>query len=254
MSISNYIVCSTQRSGSTMFCKALESLTKFGRPTEKLLFLERSLDKLSGRDLELKKMDALSSIREAVSDVSSTNGVFGIKIMASTARKLPVTLKVKDGLKYEDEYVKHIFWRRKDKVAQAVSHFYLRNSGAAHAYTEEDLDLIRKKRAELTVRPEDVEKELRKIYLDEAFWKKYFILNRIDPLVIFYEDFIDKKSNKIDKAVNYLGGDVHDEYMKNIKLDSRTKRISDEKSSQAVEIARKDMRGCYHNSFEQIFF
>lgn len=187
-----------------MFCNYLEALQIFGVPRERFLFLEKNEKILSGRQLELKSMPLTESAKHAFLDsASNSTRMHGVKMMASTLRCFPraeISSKknigeedffreVSDFLEKNSGVEKYIYWRRQNKVEQALSHYYLRKTGIAHVYNERDEASYNAAASSFSVDLKEVERELYRILVDEQLWSRFFIINGIDPLVVNYEDF-----------------------------------------------------------------
>lgn len=193
------VVAAVQRSGSTMICDDMTRTGVLGRPEEWFL----SWQSRSGCDW--------SAELEAVRQRGTTdNGVFAVKLMANqlagTDRRLATFLPAARGthphlLRFlNSEETTWVWVRRRDTLAQAISHYLAKQSGVYH---------IRKSNAgflpgaavfEPTFRektagepPYDFAAILREWHIlaqHEMVWQQFFDLNAIAPTVFWYEDLV----------------------------------------------------------------
>jgi len=264
----SYVVCSTQRSGSTMFCSHLEALKNFGAPRERLLFLERNIKHLAGRQMQLKAMPLTESIKHAFLDSSSIDArMYGVKLMASTLRCFPRSEISTDKIVSEEDFFrkiaeflskhvgveKYIYWRRKNKVAQALSHFYLRKTGVAHVYSERDEASYNEKANSFSIDIEGVERELYRLLVDEQLWSRFFVVNGIDPIVVYYEDFLESKSEKLFDVFQYLGFSLDGVDVEKECEDVGIKKISMNRDREALLEIESKFKKKYERSFGCFF-
>ncbi len=188
------IVCTTQRSGSTMVCEDMARMG-IGKPNEYFLSWigKESSDWLA----ELKVMQE----RHVV------NGVFAFKIMANQIRRIDMKLAtVFDPL--DDGPFPHfraafpgaewIHIQREDGVDQAISHFLASRSGVYHMVNGEG-DFVpgaSMNKAAIDEKLIDVPYDF-KALIDEwhrqqsgrLLWTEFFRSTGINPLPIVYENY-----------------------------------------------------------------
>jgi LPS sulfotransferase NodH len=222
-----YIVCSTQRSGSTLLCELLESTQVAGRPRE---FFEAFAatgvpphpgDYLAGlprtgagiRD-DLTPSEAppysdlrgLDSYREHLTrtfaDGTTPNGVFATKLMFRQlieVEKLARTLDefreldgadLLDAMLAEPLYVWH---RRDDKVRQAVSLWralQTRAWRAERAVAGESVEQAQRAKptaGDLRYSFDGIDHLVYALSADDRGWQRFFASHGINPLIISYE-------------------------------------------------------------------
>jgi len=251
-----------------MFCSHLEALKNFGAPRERLLFLERNIKHLAGRQMQLKAMPLTESIKHAFLDSSSIDSrMYGVKLMASTLRCFPRSEISTDKIVSEEDFFrkiaeflskhvgveKYIYWRRKNKVAQALSHFYLRKTGVAHVYSERDEVSYNEKVNSFSIDFEGVERELYRLLVDEQLWSRFFVVNGIDPFVINYEDFLESKSDKLSDIARYLGFELDRVGVEKISESVEIKKISKNMDRGALLEMERKFRTKYPRSFNCFF-
>ena len=122
------IVCTTQRSGSTMVC---EDMTRFGIGKPNEYFLPWVKEEALDWKAELEAMKARYA----------ANGVFAVKIMANQVRRVDLRLSkvldpVDDGpfpyFRAAFPDADWVYIQRQDTINQAISHFLAIRSGVYH--------------------------------------------------------------------------------------------------------------------------
>lgn len=192
--MNSYLLCATPRSGSTLLCGLLRSTGIAGRPES--YFRHETWDAYAER-WEVPRsageaVDVGAFVRAAVAAGSTSNGVFGARIMWGTMTELTDALAFVDhnGAASALELLARAFGRprflhlrRTDTVAQAVSwaraeqtHFWHPGEETAPGGQEPrfDRDLI----ARL----------VNTIDTHEAAWQAWFAAQGITPHDIAYED------------------------------------------------------------------
>ncbi len=234
----NYVICSTQRSGSTFFCEALKKSSSFGIPKEWLVFLEIPDDKLSEKERELKRLPVLQ-ITTARADIQKKfrQGVLGWKIMWSTIAELERRLKRenksldKSFLDIAFENPKFIYYQRLNKIAQAISHAILVKTNISHLQNSvNSSEAWDKKKENLHISEEQIIFFLKKILMEEREWEKFFESNNIQPMRIFYEDFCGDILHNIINVGKFLDIEIGIE-----KVEQVPKKISLKKTRSKFE-------------------
>ncbi|CTQ32728.1 Stf0 family sulfotransferase [Jannaschia rubra] len=187
------VVCATQRSGSTMVCEDMERLG-LGRPEEH--FLPWTLEE----DRDWRR--ALDNLRET----ASRNGILAVKVMANQMRTIDCRLSAftaplsQGPFPFFRSAFRDADWlwvRRRDTVAQAISHFLARRSGVYHVVRRNTGFVPGASRLEghATAVPEveyDFEQlltEWHSIQGQTLFWSELFREASINAKVITYEDY-----------------------------------------------------------------
>ncbi len=201
----SYIIWFTQRTGSTLLCKALESTGVAGVPNEWL----------TNPDLmETYNADSYTGLQEKIWDKGTTpNGIYGLKhgyyqphnnTIMDILKKFPGGSKCSTRAEiWENAFpnCKHIFMTRRNKIRLAVSWWkaiktneFHRKQGAspkeANVGNNYSYDAINQLVAECVFR--------------EAGIQEFFSEGNIIPLTIVYEDFINNYEETVIKILEYL--------------------------------------------------
>ncbi len=214
----SYVVCSTQRSGSTYLCRLLASTGVAGTPQEYfearaetgspphpgyfLAGLPRTgagiRDDVRPTDApEYSDLRAVDGWEEHLARTfrmgTSENGVFGAKLMWNQlpdleqhATAMPEFAGL-DGSELLDRLVGqpgYVWLRRRDKVRQAISLWralQTRTWRAEHPGAGEE-------RPTLSYSFRGIEHLRRRLSADDEGWRRFFLHSLIDPLELVYED------------------------------------------------------------------
>jgi len=207
----SYRIWMSQRNGSTLLCKGLESTGIAGKPGE---FFNLSANTLC----EEYQLEGYEALRAKLWSLGTTsNGVFGIKhsymnyrydaIIQEIAnlRGYPQTDKIDVQELFSDIFpnCKHIFLTRRNKIRQAVSWWKAINDQVWHleqgkthqndpAFYEEKYDF------------DALSHLFKEAVLRECSIQSYFTKYKIQPLTLVYEDFIQDFEGTIRLIVEYL--------------------------------------------------
>jgi LPS sulfotransferase NodH len=203
MSSSTYLVCATQRSGSTLLCKALSATGVAGRPEEYFEALEatglpaqpRDYLPVLGDELALPPLrhgDPLPPFAERLEAArragTTPNGVFGAKVMWSYGAPVLAALGSDPGVRW-------VLVRRRDKLRQAISLWRAIQTrqwnaddaaGGEAAYSRAAIDALRERLAG-----------------EEAAWERW--LAGRDPLVLDYDDFASQPGDAVAAVLRHIG-------------------------------------------------
>ena len=206
----SYLICATPRSGSTLLCGLLESSGVAGHPAS--YFNRRGLhDYADDWRIERPRDGRIDEayVRAALTAGTTSNGVFGARIMAETLPELIGDLAVAhDGPAVTDVELlsaqlgrlRFVHLRRRDVVAQAVSwakalqtHYWhpgeaVQPGGQDPHYDEE---LI----ARLVAAIEKF----------EADWTLWFAAHSIVPCRVVYEELAADPPRTADQVLDHLG-------------------------------------------------
>jgi LPS sulfotransferase NodH len=200
-----YLVCATQRSGSTLLCKALSATGVAGRPEEYFEALEATGLPAQPRDYlpELGDELRLPALRhgdplppfaarlEAARRAGTTpNGVFGAKVMWSYGAPVLAALGGSDA--------RWVLVRRRDKLRQAISLWRAIQTrqwnaddaaGGEPVYSRAAIEALRARLAG-----------------EEAAWERW--LAGRDALVLDYEDFASRPGDGVAAVLRHIGVDA----------------------------------------------
>lgn len=207
----SYLICATPRSGSTLLCGLLRSTGLAGRPES--YFRRQSVSEYADRWNLPRSGDALTEVegfvRAAVTAGSTSNGVFGARIMWGTMAELTGALAGvrPDGAASAVELLGEAFGRtrflhlrRIDTVAQAVSwaraqqtRYWHPGDEAAPAGPEPsfDRDLI--------------DELVHTINRHEAAWQEWFADQGLSPYELTYEDLAEDPIGVTGAVLDHLG-------------------------------------------------
>jgi trehalose 2-sulfotransferase len=230
----SYLICATQRSGSTLLCEALQNTRLAGWPEEyfqvhkKTGDVRQPGDYFTGLDVidimsylhdsspssgePLQRSSAEQTYEDYLADVlkhgTTPNGVFGAKIMwayfhgfISKLREIPHyrELEVSNLLSTVFPNLRYIWLTRQDKVRQAVS---LWKALQTQVWREEaDTSLPPK---ELHFHFMAIDHLVREIEAHETAWKRYFRKHCIQPYTIVYEQLVSAYEETALDILRYL--------------------------------------------------
>lgn len=245
----SYIIWFSQRTGSTLLCKALESTGIAGRPGE-WLWDPETFDLCTSYGVR-----NMEEVREKLWERGSTsNGVCAVKfgmfephhsLLLEQFRQLPgsPTAPKRPAVAWERMYpnCRHLFMTRRNKVRLAVSwrkaflsqQWHLargEDASAPDLAGEYDRDNIQSLVIEATLR--------------EAAIAEIFVENDIVPLTIAYEDFISDFDGTVRKIIEFLGIPVPGD----LDIDApRLEKLADDLSEQWVQRFRDDVQQGWQN-------
>ncbi len=227
----SYLVCATQRSGSTLLCELLkgtevagvpeeffEALRTTGLPRQPREYFDESLvPDVVARLPQLqpghpeKPGDFEGWFTYALQRGTTTNGVFGAKMMwnyfddfRDRIAELPGlgTLTFTQALDEVFPALRIVFVRRRDKVAQAVSLW----KAIQTQHWRNDL--------EASSNDATVQYDYRalKYLVDElhrwdARWEDWFHATGREPIRVIYEEFVDSRAATVGRVLDALGID-----------------------------------------------
>jgi len=189
----SYTIWFSQRTGSTLLCKALEATGIAGVPRE---LFNHPPDLLG-----TYRMAGYAELQEYLWNLGSTdNAVFGIKhsycepqfsLLIETLRKFPAcpptTTKRTDVWKQVFPNHHHIFMTRRNKIRLAVSWWQAIQSEEWHVITGEERKQIDLSNAYSF---DAINHLYNECSMREAGIQEFFAEGGITPLNIFYEDFV----------------------------------------------------------------
>jgi LPS sulfotransferase NodH len=207
----SYTIWFSQRTGSTLLCKALESTGVAGKPDE-WLYVESTYNLYNKYNVKTPEQ-----LQNKLWDIASTsNGVLGLKLssyeplmskMVETFRSFP---GCKDSFNrpevWENAFPhhKHLWMTRRNKIRLAVSWWKAIKTGEWHLQTCEE-------KKQINVKDDYLYDALNHLFneanLREALAQKFFDEAEIIPYTIVYEDFIRDYEGTVLSILNWLGID-----------------------------------------------
>jgi trehalose 2-sulfotransferase len=237
----SYIICATQRSGSTLLCEALKNTNIAGYPEEYFDALEHTgvprrpleyvqelkdqalLDIFAGRDQPDEEqrqpppgMSYAAYLDWAIQKSTSPNGVFGTKLMwgyfpdfISKLLAIPQYRDMKDVpipelLATIFPNLHYIYVTRRDKVGQAIS---LWRALQTWTWRREDATQTSddtKHAHELIFHYGAIDHLVMLIAQYEAGWQQFFAAHQIQALTVVYEDLIVNYEEIARAVLHYL--------------------------------------------------
>ena len=195
----SYAIISGPRSGSTFLSNLLESTGLAGFPAENL----RAHAAILARHCFF---DYIRYLRIVMTHRVTPNEVFGTKIIShflSMYRRKD--LNIDDVLnKY---FSKYIYLTREDKVAQALSIFIAQKTETYHIFNKQEKENYRKKVRALdldNIDLEEINKRYKFVCQQDKYLEKFCQDNKIDPLVVKYEELVNNPHQYISDILSYL--------------------------------------------------
>jgi trehalose 2-sulfotransferase len=272
----SYLVCATQRSGSTLLCELLKDTGVAGRPHE---FFEAVRDTgvpphprdfLHGVEIpEARRIrdDSRPPVAPAYSSLAgladyrehlqrtfalgtTSNGVFGAKLMFNQLDELHVLagrLPEFSGLEI-DVLLEHLFgapryiWiSRRDVVRQAVSMWKALQTRRWRAGDGDDDRVGASVVAQY--RFDAIDHLVRRFEAEERGWESFFSRNDIQPLIVAYEDqLVADPDGTIHRTLDWLGVSTPPGW----RAGQVTRRQSDTDSDDWVAAYHRDRDAAQH--------
>lgn len=201
----SYAICGVQRSGTTLLCELMKSTKLAGSPAEYFLNWEDG-DWAKGHGVQTRE----AFLQKVLEEGTSSNGVFGIKLMwnyfhesLSKLKQVPNFADLGDYSALQKLFpnIQFVWIVRKDKVAQAVSWAIAAQTGIYAKRQEENQSKLQ----DPVFDPELIDNLYQMIIAGELGWQSFFEGNQIEPLKVTYEDFFDQYSTAGLKILDFLG-------------------------------------------------
>ena len=226
-----YLVCATQRSGSTLLCELLKGTDVAGVPDE--YFEELRATGLPRQPRQYFETSSLSGIADGLPPVdpgrpeqpgdfegwfayvvkrgTTSNGVFGAKMMwnyfddfRSRIAELPGLggLRFTEALDEVFPNLRIIFVRRRDKLAQAVSLWKAIQTQQWRNEAEGEADQ----------RAADYDYDALRFLVEELHrwdsrWEDWFSATGREPIRVIYEEFVNARAATVGRVLDELGID-----------------------------------------------
>lgn len=229
-----YLVCATQRSGSTLLCELLKETGVAGRPEEYFEAVRDTgvpphprdfLDGLPAMGLDIHDdpeqpeapaysaltgvSDYREHLRRTFARGTTANGVFGAKLMfnqldelQALAGQLPEYAGLDAGALLERLFraPRYVWVSRRDTVRQAVSMW---KALQTRNWRDGNGD---GGRSPPEYRFEGIDHLVRRFGADEEGWRAFFSRHRITPLRLSYEDDVERDSEgTIRRVLEWIG-------------------------------------------------
>ena len=233
----SYLVCATQRSGSTLLCELLRATDVAGVPDE---YFERLRETgLARQPRQYFEDPSVQDIAERLTPTvpghpeqpgefeswfpyvlqrgTTLNGVFGAKMMWNYLDEFKLRMAELQGLgnlSFNERLdavfprLKIIFMRRRDKVAQAVSLWKAIQTQQWRTESESDSEQVEAEEApgvEYDYRA--IEYLLNELHRWDARWEEWFHATGREPIRVFYDEFTVSRAATIGRVLDALGVD-----------------------------------------------
>ena len=237
------IICTTQRSGSTLFCKDLNLSQNLGQGGE--WFYKLGWTKALNNDHE----DLQEKLTNLLEICKTKNDIRTIKLMGNYYQKVINNLQKLEPLKkvaFENVldivFQKPLYVRiyRINKVKQAISLLISRQTGVYHSFQTEN---VQPDFSKIDLNIKKVNKVIREINKGELKWDIFFHKKNIKPITITYESYIDDPNYYLQKIANNLEIKIND-----IDLEKRLNKVSNKINEQYYLNFLRDRESKFHKS------
>jgi LPS sulfotransferase NodH len=231
----SYLVCSTQRSGSTLLCELLRATDVAGAPDEYFERLrETGLPRQPRQYFEDPSVQDIAErltptavgqpeqpgdfehwFRYVLQRGTTLNGVFGAKMMWNYLDEFKLRMAELPGLsdlsfneRLEAVFprLEVIFMRRRDKVAQAVSLWKAIQTQQWRTESEsgsEEIEADEAPGAKYDYRA--IEHLVNQLHRWDAHWEDWFHATDREPIRVFYDEFTVSRAATIGRVLDALG-------------------------------------------------
>jgi LPS sulfotransferase NodH len=192
-----YMICSTQRSGSTMLGDMLGATGVAGVPME--YFNDVNIEAFFAR---LGKNMSLEAYLRAIESCRSTaNGVFGIKAHFAQIMQALRHANIANPTPFLEKFDYFITIKRRNKLAQAVSWSKAMQTGLWSSLHKK----YQLQKPEIKFEPEAISQYLAGIAKGEEDWHKALEILGKPNHVSYYEDLVSDPETEILKILNFCG-------------------------------------------------
>ena len=235
----SFLVCTNHRTGSGMLCDFLWQTNLAGRPDE---YFDPAVEKEYSREWDTRTHSQY--LDRVLENGTSPNGIFGAKIMWRQIRflnhKVSRALNNKSlnthllmQIMFPD--LKYIWLRRRNKIRQAVSFWLRRKTGIFRWFDLEPAKYSNEPAFNFI----EIHKLVQEFHKYEFCWLCYFRNNRINPLVVFYEDDLEYGPEEVVRRILlYLG--VH--ISNGLKIQTKYKKQSSELSENLIRLYKETLK------------
>ena len=209
-----YIICTVHRSGSTLLGDMIHRTRIAGYPAEYFDPVSQASDywhKIIGCGSEDDFLD------KAIASGSTENGVFGVKLhwnhvptlrrrlrdsLARNGATLAEDLPLNHLIEAKIGPVKYIWLRRKNKIAQGISHYKATRTGiwSAEAKSEDRATIDQ----QLTFDFPQIHQHVQLVSEQDQQWALFFKAHQIAPLMLVYEDFLEDPALTLKSLFRFL--------------------------------------------------
>jgi len=196
------LIAFTMRCGSNFLCEHLRA-NGIGDPVEYLQYPFGVANRQFYDDLGVDYGD-FTGFLDALIENKSVNDIFSVKIAWDHKNAFLDAIKKIDSSidSLEDFFpgARWLFLRRHDKVAQAISLWKAQKTGV---WVAKNSSMPVKEKPEYKFF--EILDSLMHILVEDLFWERYFYERKIDPLTLYYEDYVQNVKNAVLMVARYLG-------------------------------------------------
>ena len=210
---SPYLVCTTHRSGSSLFCEGLKD-AGLGDPNE---YFDDTLFGIWREKWSLpESADPLAYLREMIARQTSAGGVFGAKLMwhqtdllrqmlqPLVAPDLPKA-KLADLLSAAFPGVRYVWLRRTDQTAQAISLARAQQTGRWHSTEMKGWVGVAPVAKEERFDFAQIDEIRENLMMWDVQWGKFFKNPALPVQTLVYEEFTPRYMETMREALAFLG-------------------------------------------------
>ena len=227
------LICSTQRSGTTMICEDFRNTGVLGNPNEYFNHWGSNKEAIDSIDWE-------KNLENIITQAKTENDVLSIKVMAnqmhSVNQKLLTFSKKTD---YKEKFLSEFYETfkdafyirvyRRDKLRQAISALIARKTEIFHAVDKSVDNYFAGKllkgykedyNTEFDTDITEIDTQIKHIYSQESIWDKFFDQNNIKYYPLYYEDICNSDYQYLHKISKEIGISIPDKtpQRKSLKL------------------------------------
>lgn len=207
----NFIICATERSGSTLLCKLLQ-LNGIGDADEyfnMLHFEKRKWHEHFHTDKDCSKEHYLSRLKSLA---SSSNGVFGIKLMWGHLPFLKQTIEQVTSGRLNTDFqainkfvpdAKYIYLYRSDVVRQSISYYRAQKRNLWHMPNGNR----NPPETDVGFSVDGISQNLTNCIKDNKMWLNFFNDNSISPLILEYNQVYLQPAYTVERIAEFIGLD-----------------------------------------------
>lgn len=192
----NYVICTTARSGSNLFCNYLGNTRRLGRPGE-MLNPDIVRSGRFGRTYESQgPISTAAYIDWLKVNFSSPKGIFGIKLLYEDFENFAGFPAFQEILRNSRLYV----LRRRSKLKQAISYYFAERTGQWVA-----ADPPRMPIEDVPFDAARIEAHLRRLSMQDVAWITHLEAARLPYREIIFEDFLAAPGEHLHAIASELG-------------------------------------------------
>ena len=192
----NYVICTTARSGSNLFCNYLTNTRRLGRPGEMLNPDIVRSGRFGHTYAPQDPISVAAYLDWVKANFSSPKGIFGIKLLYEDFENFVGFPALRELLHDARIYV----LRRRSKLKQAISYYFAEKTGQWVA-----TDPARMPIEEVPFDADRIEAHLRRLSMQDVAWITHLEAARLPYREIIFEDFLASPSEHLQVIAAELG-------------------------------------------------